>query len=440
MARNLHLRQSCLRAMARAEGFFARAKDFILPDTLFAPALAPAFAGQATPHFTRFADSSIAPHVFGFMTNDMPKRGTVARDIMDWKPVGISQPVAGKQAPPDSITYGEAQKEVARALDGRKPCHEYIAYEAAKMCGNNPLVARYTLHILVGAAAEDFAFAPGESFENLYASKPKRALNSRADLSGSAIPEPSRIPSFFQGIMTMASRIGAYFSKGKADKDELNRPYFAHFYDPSRKADDQGLSLLGGDVRFKTAKDRARMYWHLASGYYASKDMPRAFCALGHLVHLISDMHVPAHVHNDVHGPNVILGKPDSLENWLVRADYPHIARTPDEPNARIWGGKQLKPPEPDRSWHDGNVDEKLGQLVERVVAEARGFRSVDAQGTNRDEKKTGSLSDDECFRQANVLIPGAISHSAQIIANFMDYHERGGIPRPDGWTPAGTT
>lgn len=442
MARNLHIKQSYLRAMTRAEDLFAKAKDFVLPDMLFTPPLAPAFAGPAIPSFIRFPERGIPSHTFEFTTHGMQKTGTIARDITDWKYVEVIKPEQ-KFKPGKSwrfISYKEAQDEVARILNGRAPCHEYIAYEAAKLCGDRAIVAKYTLHLVIGAAAEDLNFAPGESFTDLYAAEPKRSFKSRQELSDSILPSPKKLPSFFQGIFTVASKVWAYLTKKDKEKDDLNRPYFAHFYDPSRKPGDQGLSLLGGDVRFKTAKDRAKMYWHLASQYYVADDMPRTFCALGHLVHLISDMQVPAHTHNDIHGPNVILGKPDSLEGWLARADYQHIARRPNEPNVRIWSGRNVGPLNADHSWDRQNLDRSFDTFMAKLVAEARMFRSVDAKGGHPDEKRTGPLSDEECFKQASVLIPGAIRYSAQIIENFIDYHARGGITRPAGWAPADST
>ncbi|MDD5172053.1 MAG: hypothetical protein PHF60_03380 [Candidatus ainarchaeum sp.] len=436
----LHMTRTRQRVAAKAEDLFTKTKQFLLLDTLFPPGLVPAFAGAGGMAPQKIPEEPLVQSTLQFATHGVQSHGTLSRRITDWAKIDVLAP--GETTSEESgafVTEAEAQKELARLLNGRAPTHEYIAYEAACLC-NNPLVSSHTLHLVVGAAAEDFSFAPLESFTNLYASEPKRTFKSKRDLTNAIIPDASKIPSFLQGIFTLASRFWAAVTKGETEKDQLNRPYFAHFYDPSRDPDDRGLSLVGGEVRFQTAKDRAMKYWQIASDYYKIGNKPNAFCALGHLVHLISDMHVPAHVHNDIHGPNVVLGKPDSLENWLVRADYKHPDRKSNQANARIWSGKNARPPKPDRTWYDRNVVTNLGLLIEQAVSDTQQFRSVDKQGTRPDQKKTGKLSDEECFQQANHLIPGAISYSAQIIANFMDYHERGGKLVAAGWTPPKST
>jgi hypothetical protein len=214
--------------------------------------------------------------------------------------------------------------------------------------------------------------------------------------------------------------------------DPFNKPYFAHFYECTHPSDDRGLSLLGGELKFQSARSRMLNYWNLAAGYYAGGDAPRAFVALGHLVHLVGDLHVPAHVHNTPHGSSVLLCKPDSLEEWTARKDYPVITRSKGRSNATIWSARNVAvTPMADGSWNSGNLADKLGSFALAMSFATQKFRSVDApgRGLHLYQDRTGALDDGECFYQGETLMPAAIRDSAQIIINFVDYAKRNGQP-----------
>lgn len=377
----------------------------------------PAFArvpGYETPR-----SRDLFSPVMYFHTGNAPKKGTPSRKIMDWGYVDIHKP--GKKTE-KSITYGKARMEVSRLRKGESASHQHIAYEAAKLCSANTEVRKYTLHLVVGALGEDYVFLPKEDLEKLYAEKPKRRFKTRDEL-GHALGHTEDIPSLASGIMWLASKFAKLFRRKTPDKDSINKPYFAHFYDPRRAKHDQGLNMLNGDLKFQSALKRMKRYWKYASYFYRKGDKPRAFYALGHLTHLIQDLHVPAHVHNDVHGPTVVLGKLDSFEQWCIRADYPSLARPEGRENISIWDSSPLAPPSPDRTWNPKTINRQLTGFTNDVVRYTQGFRSVDAEGTH--QKGTGKLSDEECFFQASMLIPRAIENSAQIIMNFLDYHKR---------------
>jgi hypothetical protein len=165
------------------------------------------------------------------------------------------------------------------------------------------------------------------------------------------------------------------------------------------------------------------LYWDYASTLYKKGDKPRAFYALGHLIHLVQDLHVPAHTHNDIHGPTVFLGKLDSFESWCTRADYPHITRPENNENIKIWDSGPLHPPEPDKSWNSENAKEKMAGFVDSFVKQTQRFRSVDSEGTDEGERFQGKLTDEECYKQSAVLIPAAIKNSAQLLVNFLEVH-----------------
>lgn len=394
-------------ALEKARGFFRSIKESISPEM-------PAFAVAGAPGF------AMPPNVMQFHVGEAPPKGTPSRRIMEWGNIGIVPP--GGKPGKHSISFEAAQEEVGRMLKGEGNNHQYIAYEAAKLCAVYPEVAKYTLHLMVGAGAEDYVFLPNESLDDIYARPPKRRFSSMHEFS--AAVEPGEVPSLLQGIFRTASRIWKKVKKS-FDGDSINRPYFAHFYDPRRRAGEQGLDILDGDLKFVSALDRMQRYWDYASILYQQGQMPRAFYALGHLIHLVQDLHVPAHTHNDIHGPTVFLGKPDSLEQWCVRSDHPHITRPGKNDNIKIWDSGPLSPPRPDRSWSRDNIREKLSEFVDSFVRRTQRFRSVDAMGTDKDQRRTGKLSDGECYSQANVLIPQAIRDSARLIVNFIDYNER---------------
>lgn len=396
--------------------------DWLLPPDSFGFGLVPAYAGVSNirPEFRM-------PTVIEFHTAEPPSVFSPSRKIMDWESIDILYPdeiTEEKKKKGNFITHWQAQKEVARILRDRSASHEYIAYEAARLCQDSD-IARYTLHLMIGALGEDFVFSRGEGIDSLYAEPPKRAFVSDRQLASAVWPDSTtQIPSLFGGLFDIAAMIWGKIMR-KPEKDKINRPYFAHFYDPTREEGDTGLSILHGDIKFKSALDRIRFYWRIASEFYASGDKSRAFYALGHLIHIVQDLHVPAHTHNDIHGPTVFLGRSDSYEGWAARTDHPHVKRKRDKPNIRIWDSGPLGMPESDHSWRPDNVDEKITAFVNSIVLNTQRFRSVDREGTDPNQRRKGRLTDEECFRQSSELIPAAIFSSAQFIVNFLDYHRR---------------
>ncbi|NYZ73550.1 hypothetical protein H0O00_00240 [Candidatus Micrarchaeota archaeon] len=362
----------------------------------------------AKPNINRF-DSG------GFDTDPAHACESVSRmiiEIMNWGQVDILLPgetpaTQGRKY----MNYLEAQDAVAKLIAGKESSHQYLSYEAAKLLGTNPLIQRYTLHLIIGSMAEDYVFAPGEKLEDLIRKEP------RVPRRRTGMPDwldYDDVPSITTGIFELASNL----------LGDLNSPSHSHFLQVLSDGTSRGLEILNGDLKFKSAKDRIMQYWDLAARYYAEGDMPRAFCALGHMMHLVQDIHMPTHVHNDPHGPG-IAGGLDSLEPWYTLADYPHIARKADSPNIRIWSSKGIARPKLDTSWTKGNVGQKLGAFIDKIAINTQRYRSVDHMGTVKDQKKTGKLSPKECYDQAEYLVPLAIYKSAWLVSEFLDYHKR---------------
>jgi len=398
----------------RANSFFERLLDSTGLGGRFC--LQPAYA-DAYPGAPANSVPAGPSNVMKFSTGKLPKRGP-SREIAEWENIEV---LTGGERKENAITIEQAQKEVDQLRKAGGACHEYIAYEAAKLCGREEAII-YTWHIMDGAMAEDYIFRLGETLEKLFVG-PKASYKEIAEAARRSVRKEEEV-GFLRWAFAFIAKIWRKLAPS-IEEDAINRPYMAHFYDPTREEGDRGLNIQNGEIRFQSALDRIKMYWELASRYYTKGQKGKAFCALGHIVHLISDLHVPAHVHNDIHGPTFLLGKLDSLEQWTKRADYPHLARGKGKMNITIWDSGPLAPPEKDESWNPGNVYAKLEEFVDGIARETQRFRSVDASGTDPDQQRTGPLSDEECYRQASVLIPRAIENSAKIIARFIDYHNR---------------
>ena len=70
---------------------------------------------------------------------------------------------------------------------------------------------------------------------------------------------------------------------------------------------------------FQNSWQKVRALWMLALGAYAKGDKPLAYHYLGHIVHHFGDNTVPAHVHDDPHGPEPI--DDDSFHDWMDTKD-----------------------------------------------------------------------------------------------------------------------
>jgi len=423
-------------ASLKAREYIKRVKEHVKAFFDFSDfsGMQPAFAYAGNCTFSRIAPLSeelLSNGISKFDVAKLPDKGTPSRGLAEWESLDIAFPKEVANAKAEGrrfIEMKEAQKEVKRILSADGACHEYIAYEAAKLSKNIDAV-RYTLHIMVGAGSEDYIFMPSETLDDLFVKKTDKTFKSREEYARHIVPKDEyddHVPNFLESMFWLIAKITKKILGSDIEDDAINRPYMAHFYDNSRAEDDRGLNVQKGEIKFQSALDRLKLYWKLATNYYQNGEKPKAFVALGHMVHLISDMHVPAHVHNDIHGPTILLGKLDSLEQWAKKKNYPHIQRGENDINIKIWDSSPLAPPSPDKSWAPENINEKIDAFVNSIVNISRQFKSVDAPGDAPGQKVAGKpLTDDECYYQASILIPLAISNSSQLIVNFIDYQER---------------
>lgn len=143
--------------------------------------------------------------------------------------------------------------------------------------------------------------------------------------------------------------------KGAVDED-LSFRYMNHFYNPTTG---KGLRFLG--VQYESAKKWATdqnkqsenkirdQTWQMAIYSYVRNDKKEAFIALGHLLHLIEDMAVPAHTRDDAHPEG------DPYENW-----------------ARDFGNVNMV----DINTAEPFVFDKIGDFFDKLAGYSNGFLS----------------------------------------------------------------
>lgn len=105
-----------------------------------------------------------------------------------------------------------------------------------------------------------------------------------------------------------------WIKKGAEDEDMPTR-WFNHFYDPVHNT---GFKSLYSTAKkwSNDAKDQANYAlgdysWDRAINDYGAGDEEQALIGLGHVIHLVSDMTVPAHTRDDAHPTG------DSLEQYI---------------------------------------------------------------------------------------------------------------------------
>ncbi len=348
------------------------------------------------------------------------------------------------------ISMNDAKDIVTLMLSWRRGAHPYIAYQACKLLSESEEIRERTVAIMAGSVAEDRVFLPGESVTDLIVAKPEDLpldswTNLRRVLEGK---DRNLLDNTFVRLAKALKKLGLSESL-----DAMNRPYMGHFFDGNKGfhkgADTQKIEFVSAlkriDTYWKSALHDYKQYLLLTAQegkeYDAALALTHVYLKIGHMVHLISDMCVPAHTKNDLHDP--IIGKKDSLERWMTLADWQDIRRKEGKPNVRIWDSGSIAPPQV-------NSPFGLEAFVRSVVSSTQRFRSVDAKGNilegwQRQEfedeimqsvpsnvrdnisafnylnqQKKGRLDGLECFMQGSVLIPQAIRVSAELILNFL--------------------
>lgn len=92
-----------------------------------------------------------------------------------------------------------------------------------------------------------------------------------------------------------------------------------HFWDADRGPDDR-VDIAGGIVDYPNAWQKAKSLWSMALGHYAEGNKARAYELVGHVAHLVGDMTVPTHAHDDTH---VDFHDDDPYEEWMSGSARP---------------------------------------------------------------------------------------------------------------------
>lgn len=102
-----------------------------------------------------------------------------------------------------------------------------------------------------------------------------------------------------------------------------------HFWDADDGPDNPVDMVVVGE-NGRNAWQKAQDLWAIALGEYAKGDKPKAFEALGHVSHLLADMGVPAHVHEDMHATDI-------YEDWM---EYPTAKLAANELDSVVSQGR----------------------------------------------------------------------------------------------------
>jgi len=110
-----------------------------------------------------------------------------------------------------------------------------------------------------------------------------------------------------------------------------------HLWDSDRGEDDPvelpPSAWLSGKTSTENAWQKAKAYWSLALGAYADGNKQFAYHYFGHVAHLLGDMTLPTHAHDDAHGPFQI--EDDAFEEWM----RDHAEVTPAEREKLVTDG-----------------------------------------------------------------------------------------------------
>lgn len=210
--------------------------------------------------------------------------------------------------------------------------------------------------------------------------------------------------------------------KGTREEDSADETECVnHFWDPDGGANG-GIPWFGDE----NAYQRAQRYWGEATAAYAAGNTNTAFCKLGRISHLLTDMTVPAHVHNDQH-----LWR-DSFETYMTEFDADYAGHY----NYHLW----------DHGGLDWVVKATLYDFFHDVAELTDEYESDDDDGEDsaHEEDHHGAWEEQrdvfgyydtsyaECRVHGNALMPLAIRNVAGLYKLFWD------TVRPPPAVPAG--
>lgn len=164
-------------------------------------------------------------------------------------------------------------------------------------------------------------------------------------------------------------------------------PFLRHFC-----AGGDGSELDDGWLGYDSAATQASRYWgtYVVGRFAAARGA--SYYYLGHVAHLLADMTVPAHVHNDEHGT-----APDAYEDWIAAG-------------ARFRNYVTGSPLGPNTSWSIV-LPSTLRSLFELTADYTEDYRSDDGAGEAAAEYPAG-------YRQASRHHPESVTGTGDLTAS----------------------
>lgn len=163
-------------------------------------------------------------------------------------------------------------------------------------------------------------------------------------------------------------------------------PFLSHYWDPNRPKH----GFLGWS---EVCTDRANRRWKMATDAYAVGKLTEAYDQLGHVMHLLTDMSTPAHVHWDLHPIY------DTYEIGYL-TEFNHQVQ--DGYNYQQWtnAGLVMVP------------DNTLEGLFESLARIAQQFDSNDAAGTSPEHKHGHSRTRERQPLSSKLLVKHDVSYA----------------------------
>ena len=199
---------------------------------------------------------------------------------------------------------------------------------------------------------------------------------------------------FSNGTTTVLNEreIGQWVAYGGRQEDQPERRGLHHFFDPLETWDDAGLFNFDSSLLWATQSqdmDGGSHSWIDARNFFYSgltattkaekeTNLAESFRAIGHVMHLVADLSVPAHVRNDPHPSEVYYRDPDPYETWTEYEEAHHpgllIYTGPDSnydtsifgravnleeypfPISALWDQDRYDETNPEETWSDQQV------------------------------------------------------------------------------------
>jgi YVTN family beta-propeller protein len=249
--------------------------------------------------------------------------------------------------------------------------HSWVAYQAFNLLRQGDLKTELASHLYgdpaqyAGAQPVDFLFAKPDA-KKWPQEYPESPWKNSVSSSGASVVE------------------GTW----EEDHDYYRHPippsYCWHFWDPDRGYR-SGLDLPGV-AKWGSNLEKALQWWSLAVGNYKA-DPSLSYYYLGRVIHLLGDLAVPEHVHNDLHLGGELPFTRESYSNYEMYTglNYPDYAVLPNPTD----GPKDLSrlplgfPAYGDGPSQSEDFDPDLAKLFYNQAQFTQYFDSSDANGND---------------------------------------------------------